>query len=163
MNLFRIHIRPKVGCQDMAAVFRYCLENGLLGVGWRAPGLADTEEWEVYERVAKPEHKSLQQPRYIHDNVRRGDLVWTRDPHGRYYLARVTAPWAYWISEEGREKDIDIANIFRCDFHEARLDDVPKKVVASFHRGLSIQRILDCAAQVDSQKLWNLYVGQQIY
>ena len=109
MNLFRIHIRPDGGTDDMVATFQYCLDNGLLGVGWRVKGLANTEDWEVYKLAANQVHGSIQQPCYIFQNVRPGDLVWTRDPFGQYYLARVIRSWEYWMSPEGQEQDIDIA------------------------------------------------------
>ena len=164
MNLFRIHIRPKGGTDDMDATFQYCLDNDFLGVGWRVVELASTEDWEVYEQAATPKHGSIQQPRYIYNNVHPGDLVWTRDPDGQYYLARVTSPWEYWTSVEGRERDIDIANIFRCDFHVVPLDAVPGTVVASFDaRGMSIQRINARSAWAYSQYLWNRHAKHQVY
>ena len=64
----------------MAATFRHCLENGLLGVGWRVDGLANTMNWETYEREAMSEYgsyASIQQARYIYNNVKRRDLAWT--------------------------------------------------------------------------------------
>ena len=162
-NLFRIHIRPRGGNTDMYATFQYCLANGVLGVGWRVDEINETEKWEVYERLAAW-HDSLQQPRYIYDNVKPGDLVWTRDPDGRYFLARVRSGWEYWTTPAGREMDIDIANVFRCTFHEVPLDAVPGCVVSSFgFRGRSIQQIHDTSARTYSQHLWNGYSGEQVY
>lgn len=167
MNLFRIHIRPSGGTDDMFATFEYCLENGVLGVGWRVEGLANTEIWEVYEQAALPvygAHRELQQPRYICDNVEPGDLVWTRNPDGRYYLARVTAGWNYWTTPEGQEGDIDIANVFRCDFCEVALDAVPGRVVSSFAGPFkSIQQINDRRVRAYSQALWNRCAVKKVY
>ena len=156
-KLFRIHIRPRSGTDDLHATFQHCLEHGLLGVGWRVDEFAQTADWEAYERAASSVHKSLQQPSYIYRNVERGDLVWTRDPDGQYYLARVTSGWEYWTSDDSREKDIDIGNIFRCDFRKVASDKVPRKVASSFQRGHSIQKIADASAQEDSWRLWNEY------
>lgn len=163
-NLFRIHIRPEGGSDDMSATFQHCLDNRLLGVGWRVDGLPNTTDWRTFEQAAKGVHESIQQPRYIHDNVERGDLVWTRDPQATYYLARVRSGWEYWNSREGREKNIDIGNIFRCDFCEVEEDQVPGVVVASFGaRGRSIQRIRDSSALVYSQHRWNQYADDEVY
>ena len=164
-NLFRIHIRPSGGTDDMTVTFRHCLENGLLGVGWRVDGLANTMDWKTYERVATPApHKSIQQPRYIYNNVEPRDLVWTRDSKGQYYLARVQSGWEYWTSEQSRANDIDIANIFRCEFCAVALDEVPGVVVSSFNaRGRSIQRIRDSSALVYSKHRWNLCAKRQVY
>ena len=133
-KLFRIHIRPRGGSDDMPATFQYCLDNGLLGVGWRVDDeLIETRDWDEYEPLATQIYgESLQQPRYIRHNVEPGDLVWTRDPNARYYLARVTSGWEYWTSPRGRERDIDIANVFRCDFRAVPLDAVPGTVVSGF-------------------------------
>lgn len=163
-NLFRTHIRPRGGNTDMYATFQYCLGNGVLGVGWRVDGINETRDWEVYERRAAPWYDSLQQPRYIYDNIEQGDLVWTRDPDGRYFLACVRSGWEYWTTAEGREMDIDIANIFRCVFHEVPLDAVPGRVVSSFgFRGRSIQKIQDPSVRTYSQHLWNGYSCEQVY
>ena len=167
MNLFRIHIRPSGGTNDMVATFKHCLENKLLGVGWRVERIDQTTEWDVYEQQnAKSEspHKSLQQPRYIYENVRTKDLVWTRDPDSQYYLACVTGGWEYWTNQKGREKNIDIGSIFHCDFCKVRIDAVPGTVVSSFgNRGRTIQRIHDSSARAYSQHLWNKHAKQEVY
>ena len=164
MNLFRIHIRPDGGTDDMVATFQYCLDNGLLGVGWRVKGLANTEDWEVYKLAANQVHGSIQQPCYIFQNVRPGDLVWTRDPFGQYYLARVIRSWEYWMSPEGQEQDIDIANVYRCEFSNVELDAVPGTIISSFARGKTIQRIHNRSALAYSQYLWNhIGAGQLVY
>ena len=149
----------------MHATFRHCLENRVLGVGWRVDGLANTRDWAEYERVAQPAHDSIAQPRYIATHVSPGALVWTRDADARYYLARVQSGWEYWTSPEAATMDIDIANIFRCeDFCEVELDRVPGTVVTSFGlRGKSMQRIASRSALAYSQDLWNGWVGEPIY
>ena len=163
-NLFRIHIRPHGGNTDMYATFQYCLANGVLGVGWRVDEINETTDWEVYERLAETWHDSIQQPHYIYGNIKQGDLVWTRDPDGQYFLARVKSGWEYWTTPAGRQMDIDIANIFRCVFHEVPLDAVPGRVVSNFgFRGRSIQKIQDPSVRTYSQRLWNGYSGEQVY
>ena len=102
MNLFRIHIRPDGGTDDMVATFQHCLDNELLGVGWRVEGLDNTHDWREYEQQAEAIHNSIQQPRFIHRMVSRGDLVWTRDPRSKYYLAHVLSGWEYWTIPTGR-------------------------------------------------------------
>ena len=164
MNLFRIHIRPSGGNTDMATTFQYCLDNHLLGVGWRVPALANTRDWRLYEQAAQQEHDSIQQPRYIYQNVRPNDLVWTRDPRGQYYIGRVVDGWEYWTNQVGRTLDIDIANIFRCEFNQVELDAVPGTVVSGFgNRGRAIQRIDSDSALAYSQDLWNRFARQQVY
>ncbi len=163
-NLFRIHIRPEGGSDDMVATFRHCRENGLLGVGWRVEGLANTNDWDIYEQASNGVHDSIQQPRYIQNNVKLGDLVWTRSPDAQYYLARVTSGWEYWTSREGRENDIDIGNVFRCEFCPVGIDEVPGVIVSSFGaRGHSIQRVRSSSALAYSQHRWNQCTEDRFY
>ncbi len=130
------------------------------------PDLANTRDWVVYEEAAQREHGhgSIQQPRYIYQNVTPNDLVWTRDPSGQYYLARVVDRWEYWTDRAGREMDIDIANVFRCEFTKVKLDAVPGTVVSSFgNRGRTIQRVHTHSALVYSQHEWNRSAQQHVY
>jgi hypothetical protein len=96
MYLFRIHIRPQGGSADMPTTFAYCLKNGILGVGWRTNSNRITKNWDEYFNEASQTHGNLQVCKYISKWVSEGDLVWTRDAVGQYYLARVTSGWEYW-------------------------------------------------------------------
>lgn len=89
--------------------------------------------------------------------------MWTRDPSGHYYLARVLTGWEYFTSEESRRQDIDIANVFRCELKRVEIDEVPGKVVASFRASRTIQEIADEKAQEYSRHLWNVLSSRKIY
>jgi hypothetical protein len=111
--------------------------------------------WQEYEGLATHEHgKDLSRVRFLHDNVRPDDLIWTRDTSGKYYLARVRSPWEYLDTADGR--DADIVNVVRCRILEIpHVDDVPGKVVASFRPTRTIQSIVDPTTVIYSQILWN--------
>jgi hypothetical protein len=163
MYVFRIHIRPQGGTADMHTTFDYCLRNGLLGVGWRTNSQHNTKNWDEYFNEASQIHSNLQICKYIHKWVSEGDLVWTRDPNGQYYLARVTSGWEYWTSPEARQLDIDVANIFRCVCQCVDIDEVPGKIIACFRATKSIQEIADNKAREYSKYLWNRLSGEQAY
>jgi len=164
MNVFRIHIRPKGGTADAATSFAYCLKNSLLGVGWqRNDSERCTKDWDEYVNDALPKHGKLNVCTYIQKHVRADDLVWTRDPDANYYLARVTSGWEYWRSPEAREKDIDIANIFRCIIRKVDTEDIPGKVVASFRPPIAFQIIKDSVSLEYSKHLWNTLLNDQVY
>lgn len=163
MYLYRIHIRPKGGTADMRTTFDYCLRNGLLGVGWRTNSQGNTKNWDEYFKESSQIHDHLQICKYIHKWVREGDLVWTRDEEGQYYLMWVTSGWEYWTSPEAIELNIDVANIFRCVFHRVDIDAVPGKVVACFRASRTIQEIADSGAREYSKYLWNTLSNEQIY
>jgi hypothetical protein len=95
--------------------------------------------------------------------VNEGDLVWTRDAEGQYYLARVTSGWEYWTSQEANDLDIDVANIFRVVFKSVDIDDVPGKIVACFRATRTIQEIADKKAREYSKHLWNTLANEQVY
>lgn len=163
VNLFRIHIRPYGGEASPELTFNYCLNKQLLGVGWRVNSQKNTKKWEEYEREASNEHGDLQICRYIKNHVAKGDLVWTRDPKGQYYLARVTSEWEYWESDESKNNDIDIANIFRVAFKAIPSDAVPGKVVACFRPSKTIQPIRDETVMEYTKYLWNKFSDESIY
>jgi hypothetical protein len=141
MHLFRIHIRPSGGSASMLVTFAYCLTNGLLGVGWRTNSGRNTTDWDQYYNEASTLHDNLNVCMYIRKWVSKGDLMWTRDPRGQYYLARVTSGWEYWISKEAIQLDIDIANIIRCEFQKVEIDKVAGKVKACFRARRTIQKL----------------------
>jgi hypothetical protein len=164
LHVFRIHIRPQGGSADWQTAFAYCIKNGLLGVGWRTESNRNTKDWDEYYKEASQLYDDLSGSTYIHSWVKEGDLVWTRSPSpSEYYLARVTSDWEYWASDEGRARDIDIANIFRCDIRRVKIDEVPGKVVNCFRPARTIQEIADEAVLEYSKHLWNKLCGQPIY
>ena len=163
MHIFRIHIKPKSGRADMETTFDYCLKEKILGVGWRTKSNKNTKDWDEYYQEASQGRDNLHVCGYIKNEVHRDDLVWTCDPTGRYYLARVLSGWEYWTTEESQKKDIDIANIFRCDIKLVSAADVPGKVIDCFKPPKSIQKIKAPEVWNHSRRLWNALSGQEIY
>lgn len=164
MHVFRIHIRPQGGSVWGQPAFAYCIKNGLLGVGWRTNSNRNTNDWDEYYKEASQLHPDLSGSIYIHSWVKEGDLVWTRSPSpSEYYLARVSSGWEYWVSDEGRAQDIDIANIFRCDIRCVEIDAVPGKVVNCFRPQRTIQEIANEEVLEYSKHLWNKLCGRTSY
>lgn len=155
MYLFRIHIRPQGGTASTERSFAYCLENNLLGVGWRTESQCNTKDWDEYYKEASKLHENLQVCKYMKRWISAGDLVWTRDLSGQYYIAQVTSGWEYWASPEAKIDDIDLANIFRCNLQKVDIDAVPGKVIACFRPTRTLQEIADSKALEYSKHLWN--------
>ena len=147
----------------MPTTFKYCLDHGILGVGWRTKSNKNTKIWDEYFSEASQIHDNLQVCKYIHKWVDEGDLVWTRDYTGEYYLARVKSKWEYWTCQEAIENDIDIANVFKVDIFKVDIDAVPGKVVACFRPTRSIQEIADKKALEYSKYLWNSLAKTDVY
>ena len=163
MYLFRIHTRPGGGSADMKETFDYCLNKGLLGVGWRTETNKNTTDWGQYYAEASKTHENLNICKYIKKWVNSDDLVWTRDINGEYYLAKVISGWEYFIYQEAIDKDIDIANIFRVVFKKIDIEQVPGKVVACFRAPRTIQEIADDKALEYSKHLWNDLSNENVY
>lgn len=143
--------------------FDYCLKNEILGVGWQINSTKTPASWDAYLKEAEQIHDNLQVPKYIKRWVSAGDLVWTRDADGKYYLAKVKSGWEYWIGPDATEKDIDLANIFKVTFVPVSLDAVPGKVVACFRPSRTIQEISSAPAIEYTKFLWNKLSGSNDY
>ena len=149
----------------MDTTFQYCLKHNILGVGWgiHEDCVIQTKNWDEYYRKASQYYDNLSICTYIVKYVSEGDLIWTRDPDGNYYVAHVESGWEYWINEEAIEKDIDISNVVRCTILPVELDYVPGKVVACFRAPRTIQEIANKEAAAYSRYLWNILSGEQLY
>ena len=163
MQLFRIHIRPQKGITKKNDVFNYCLSHNILGVGWRLKDFGNTLDWNTYHQEAKKTYKDLSRCKYIKNEVKKNDLVWTRDPIGKYYLAKVVSGWEYFTTTESWDKNIDIGNVFRVELREVKIDAVPGKVVACFRATRAIQKIDDGKTLEYSKFLWNNLTKSQTY
>jgi len=171
MRVYRLHIRPGAGQNS----FEYCLKQQVLGVGWQV-SVKPKEKltWEQYEKAASKASfgpKDISRVRYLHDNVKPKDLIWTRDKKGKYYLAQVRSTrgnrraesaWEYLDTPDGREADI--ANVVRCRILQVpQADDVTGKIVACFRPSRTIQSISDETTVLYSQLLWNQLTGSEEY
>jgi len=170
VNIFRIHINPKGGEADMEITFEYCKKNNILGFGWRVDynKLRYTKNWDEYERLAKEiNHDKDKGWKNATDAIRKikpGDLIWTRDPNANYYLCRALSKWRYEVKEEANKKNIDIGNIFDCEFELVRdISSVPGKVIASFRAGSTLQSIKDENVCEYSKYLWNKLTNSETY
>lgn len=124
---------------------KFCLERGILGIGWR---LEDTPppdlDYKAYRRWAK-DH-------FPHDNwgsyksafralakrMEVGDLCWARDTDGIYYLAEVTGDWEYHDDKDHRA--VDIHHFRPCTWYKVgTADQVPASLIEAF-RGRALER-----------------------
>ncbi|MCK5679840.1 hypothetical protein KAI46_03405 [bacterium] len=164
MTVYRIHIRPKGGLANPKVSFDYCLKENVLGLGWQTETQINNTSWEKYEADATEIYGigELSRVRYLRNNLKKDDLVWTRDTEGSYYLGKVISEWEYFSNSEAQ--DADIVNVVRCDLQKVTsVDDVPGKVVACFRPSKTIQSIRDKTASDYSKYLWNKLSGEEFY
>jgi hypothetical protein len=158
MRLWRIHIRPKGGDAAPAVSWRLCLAQSVLGVGWRV-------EWPVALERTPEGYLGLGEQAYgdggwrtnltrLIKGVQVGDLIWTRDPLARYYLARVTGPWEYRDAQENVHADV--VNVRPVDMRQVGLEEkVPGAVVSAFAPRMALQPVNDRASARFSMGLFN--------
>lgn len=152
-----MHIRPTGGIASTESTFKYCLNNNLLGVGWRIDSdINDNIDWQSYLKQAQEKFSDLKIVKYLKTNINENDLIWTRDWKGQYYLAKVKSPWEYLISDISLKSDIDIANVVKVDFVKIEIDEVPGKVVACFRARRTLQRIDSNVVEEYSKHMWNI-------
>lgn len=163
MTVFRIHIRPKGGSGDSVVSFDYCKENNCLGMGWGISSNLTNLIWNEYETEAVKKYRKIDNVRYLKEKVKIDDLMWTRDPNGDYYLAKIKKEWEYYPNDKAR--NADILNIVRCEkiYQIDNIDEVPGKIKASFRPRKVIQPIKDLAVNNYSKFLWNKLSGNKFY
>src|SRR5690349_20115517 len=90
------------GSPDWDQAKAYCREAGLVGVGW---GLSKLRHGAKLQTVLDawlqlPGGKSgADTISRLANQVQKGDLMWTRDRPGWYWLCQITGPWRYDKSE----------------------------------------------------------------
>lgn len=83
-----------------------------------------------------------------------GDLCWTRDWDGNYYLGKITGEWEYRSTQE--HMDADIINVRPCHWYPiGALDLVPGKVLNSFRGGSAVQAVDDNIVKTYSKFMYN--------
>ena len=70
MNIYRIHIRSKKGKSNIAKCFSYCLDEGVLGLGWQIENPKDNLSWKDYESEALKKHSKITSVKYIKNNIK---------------------------------------------------------------------------------------------
>ncbi|MDE3075035.1 MAG: hypothetical protein KGJ86_06360 [Chloroflexota bacterium] len=146
------------GAVDWDEAKAYCRDAGLVGVGW---GLAKLPDGAPLETVLAAWHNegskvAVDTIARLAKQVEEGDLMWTRDRLGRYWLCQVTGPWRYDASDESRR--LDLYNVRPCKWlaRSFRDYDVPGAVVTGFTGvGQTLRRLGDHPTAIRvSELLW---------
>ena len=146
---------------------RFCLERNILGVGWRVDG-PESLDWDAYNALGTEQYYDKGDRGWwpavnaIANRMREGDLCWTRDRDGDYYLGRVAGPWHYDATRANA--DADIVNLRPCHWiRTGTVDSVPGKVLNSFRAGRTLQAVHDDTVSFYSRLQFNLGGGTPPY
>ncbi|MBS1887515.1 MAG: hypothetical protein JSU06_10040 [Actinobacteria bacterium] len=149
----RIHIRSTVDGVDHDAATRWCLGEGLVGIGWGIWDGNGERTWERYVEGYENRHGA------VDANVRRfhdldvGTLIWTRERSGNYWLGRIEGRWRYRDDEVAQR--LDLFNLRPTAWKEVGTEDrVPGRVVNAFRSRMTLQRIKDRGAVSYSNRLY---------
>jgi hypothetical protein len=159
-SIWRLHIQQEenIKVEDRC---RFCVDRAIAGIGWSV-GSLDTDDWGEYCRRARESHPKFDSVKRLHDQVQIGDLVWTRDTQGQYWLGRISGSWAYRHTPE--HVDADIHNFRSCDWHRiGELAEVPGRLRNAFIRGQALRRLDDATVRRFSMDLYNRRTGQSRY
>jgi hypothetical protein len=141
MTVWRIKLNPmrtadqEGGVVDWDEAKRYAREASIVGVGWGIPGVKDGASLQdVLAAVMQlPDGKA---GRYtiarLANQVEDGDLLWTRDGLGRFWLGQVAGPWRY--DRSPGSVRFDFYNLRPCHWLDKSFRDyeVPGAVGRSF-------------------------------
>ena len=85
-----------------------------------------------------------------------GSFVWTRDTHGRFWLGRISGPYAY--DDDKAAAAVDLVHIRRCEWLSMPILEhhAPAAVVATFGRGgRNFQEIHHPSIGIETQTIWD--------
>lgn len=87
-----------------------------------------------------------------------GSFVWTRDPHGWFWLGRIRGPYRYDAATTAAA--VDLVHIRPCEWVSMPIleQDAPAAVVATFRRGgRNFQEIHRLAIGAETQRIWDTH------
>lgn len=163
-QLWRLNLKSQA--VDDVNPQEFAIENNIAGVGWRVPGkVSDSAS---YWALGEEEYRGKGQKGWktamnaFHWKMQIGDLIWTRNSKGIYFLGQITGPWEYNSSQDFM--NADLVNVRPCSWYEIGLQDaVPGKVVAAFRARSAVQKVHDDIACNYSQLRYNDLSGKNDY
>ena len=145
---------------------KFCLDKNILGIGWRISKSGVTS-WNDYISEASDKYKKYGRKfsaaiNAIKHRMKIGDLCWTRDHDGIYYIGRINGDWSY--VDDFDHLAADVVNIRSCSWHKVgTVDVVPGKIVNSYISGSTVQQVCGGDIKNYSQYLINKLSGNKLY
>lgn len=141
MNVWKLNIKTAANADKDPKQF--CLDRGIMGIGWAVWTERDTLTKKQYLKAARTHYckGGKKFPAAINAMVNRvkiGDLVWLRDNRNEFWLGRVISGWRYQsrIGTDDEYDQNDIHNIRDVEWHKVgQVDAVPWGIVKQFSRG----------------------------
>lgn len=151
-------LKPGVNHERQVA---YCLERGVIGIGWGG----DIPDAAPFEDVMELVQDDRSRKRAC-DTIRRfataavGEFIWTRDTFGRYHLCRLDGPWRFENTPECAAVDIHQVRDVSWMSDGASDLQVPGAVIRCFvGTGASFSRVNNMSARMLTERIWAMSVG----
>jgi hypothetical protein len=167
--LWRTKLRSTLRGIDHAEQVAHCLENNLVGIGWRIDELPSGASLELVCQTIEENRaqgwgrRAAQTVRRLGQEAEIGDFVWTRDTAGRYLVCKISGGYRYDISEAS--KRVDVHQVRDVAWAPRALNDleVPGGVIRRFVGvGSSFSRINDDGARRLTPYLWEKLHGRAL-
>ena len=164
-QVWRLNIKPDADEEIDPRLF--CINQGILGIGW---SVGSTTGLGSAEYIRRGKKKYLQKGdkgwwpavNAIINRMEIGDLCWTRDRFGIYYLGRLISDWRY--AATSAHLSADVVNIRDCEWYKiGTADHVPGKVLSSFIPARTVQRIWSDTIAIYSKHLFNVRSNRNQY
>lgn len=139
INIWRLHIKTSPTPEfSRQYIFQYCIDNNLAAIGWPVTNAPQSPS--EYTEMAFSEYKKKTSSMVFANKISIGDLIWTRNVNGIYFLGRIESPWYYSIMED--QKGMDINNQRKCVWIKiGNEEEVPGKILACFRNRITLQSI----------------------
>jgi len=161
-------LRSKKDDVEHARQVAYCIDGGLVGIGWGVEELPSrTALTKVLAAIRASERpnwgpRAASTVRLFAEEAAVGDFIWTRDLEGRFRLARIAGGYRY--DNSRKAKEVDTHQVRKADWAPRPLGDleVPGEVVRAFSGiSTSFSRIKDPGARVYTVWVWEKLHGRE--
>ncbi|WP_459967120.1 GAF domain-containing protein [Mycobacterium sp. MUNTM1] len=145
--VYRAPMRSRNGAVEQQATIDRARRLGVCGFGRLVSSPAEQDR--LARRVAR------------FAELGEGSFVWTRDPHGWFWLGRVCGPYSYDAGKSAAA--VDLVHIRPCEWVSMPIleQDAPDAVVATFRRGgRNFQEIHHPSIGVETQAVWDARTNQ---
>ncbi|WP_156381998.1 MULTISPECIES: hypothetical protein [unclassified Aureimonas] len=163
-SVYFVHLIPTGGkyTDDANCIFEFCISNSLIGVGWAVgDDFKTTSDFAAYESQYPKFHSaSLDSSIRTIRDMKKGDLVWTRDADRQFYLSEVRGKWFYRNSALGRA--FDIVNVRKVETWKIDNSNLPVELSRTAYRKAA-QEIHDESIIAHTKTMWShLYTEEAL-
>jgi hypothetical protein len=166
--IWRTKMRSLKPGVDIAGQVDYCLDSGLVGIGWCIERLQSGAPLaNVLAAIRETDLRgwglqAASTVRLFGEVAKVGDFVWTRDLHGRFRLGRIAGDYRYDNSQKA--KATDTHQVRSADWAQRPLGDleVPGAIIRAFSgTSTSFSHMWNRGARLYTAWLWEKLQGRE--